>query len=115
MGGNCDDNNNNAACGWDGGDCCGPNVKKTYCDEVNGCKCLDCAYEAKGDECVTEIKKTCNPAFKKFKGDTLCDDENNIAGCDWDGGDCCEKSVGGPINKKWCDKCQCLDCTNKSE
>lgn len=32
--GNCDDHNNNAACGWDGGDCCGLNVNKQYCDKV---------------------------------------------------------------------------------
>ena len=32
--GNCDDNNNNCGCGWDGGDCCGKNGKKhqySYC------------------------------------------------------------------------------------
>merc|ERR1712088_42714 len=34
----CDDGNNNKGCDWDGGDCCGPNVKKNYCKE---CKCLD--------------------------------------------------------------------------
>jgi len=34
----CDDDNNNCGCGWDGGDCCGSNVNKSYCKE---CKCLD--------------------------------------------------------------------------
>ena len=34
----CDDENNNAACFWDGGDCCGANVNTKYCEE---CKCLD--------------------------------------------------------------------------
>ena len=29
--------NNNAGCGFDGGDCCGPDVKTTYCSE---CECL---------------------------------------------------------------------------
>ena len=24
----------------------------------------------------------------KFKGDGMCDDDNNNAGCDFDGGDC---------------------------
>ena len=33
--GNCDDSHNNAFCGWDGGDCCGPKVVKTYCKEVS--------------------------------------------------------------------------------
>ena len=34
----CDDVNNNCGCEWDGGDCCGDNVKTTYCKE---CACLD--------------------------------------------------------------------------
>ena len=34
----CDDDNNNQACGWDGGDCCGNNINKQYCSE---CECLD--------------------------------------------------------------------------
>ena len=34
----CDDDANNVACKYDGGDCCGSNVKKNYCKQ---CKCLD--------------------------------------------------------------------------
>merc|ERR1712223_1954089 len=34
----CDDGNNNEGCGYDGGDCCGSNVNKTYCQN---CQCLD--------------------------------------------------------------------------
>merc|ERR1712157_428485 len=34
----CDDDNNYKSCDWDGGDCCGPDVIKHYCEE---CKCLD--------------------------------------------------------------------------
>ena len=37
----------------------------------------------------------------------ICDDNNNNAGCDWDGGDCCDKSS----NFAYCSKCECLDCT----
>ena len=37
----CDDENNNAACDWDGGDCCGPNVVTYYCSE---CQCLDPSF-----------------------------------------------------------------------
>ena len=33
----CLDENNNAGCGFDGGDCCGPDVKTAYCTE---CECL---------------------------------------------------------------------------
>ena len=29
--GACDDENNNEACSWDGGDCCGENVMAQYC------------------------------------------------------------------------------------
>ena len=25
----------------------------------------------------------------KHKGDGFCNDENNVCGCSWDGGDCC--------------------------
>ena len=41
-----------------------------------------------------------------WKGDGNCDDDNNIAGCAWDGGDCC-----GVKNFKYCKVCKCLDCT----
>ena len=33
----CDDGNNNPGCDFDGGDCCGPNVKKDFCSV---CECL---------------------------------------------------------------------------
>ena len=36
--GYCDDENNNEACFFDGGDCCGTNVNTNYCDE---CLCLE--------------------------------------------------------------------------
>ena len=34
----CDDVNNNEACFFDGGDCCGSNVNTEYCSE---CLCLE--------------------------------------------------------------------------
>merc|ERR1719326_468161 len=71
------------------------------------CKCMDCTYEAKGDACIKDMKKSCGAP--KFKGDKYCDDSNNFAGCQWDGGDCC-----GPANNyKYCKECQCRDCTSK--
>ena len=36
--GSCDDVNNNEACFFDGGDCCGYNVNTQYCSE---CQCLE--------------------------------------------------------------------------
>ena len=29
----CEDLNNNVGCDWDGGDCCGPNVRTGFCTE----------------------------------------------------------------------------------
>ena len=99
--GNCDDDNNNAGCDYDGGDCCekslGSAVKTDYCEE---CKCLDPNPVApKAPACGQE----------KYKGDGNCDDDNNNAACDFDGGDCCEKSLGGPVQKDYCKQCKCLD------
>ena len=34
----CDDENNNVACNFDGGACCGPNVMKIFCSK---CQCLE--------------------------------------------------------------------------
>ena len=36
--GYCDDENNNNGCDFDGGDCCGDDVKTTYCTV---CDCLE--------------------------------------------------------------------------
>ena len=46
--------------------------------------------------------KVCNQGFK---GDDNCDDVNNHVGREWDGGDCCPKSVkGGEVKTKYCDE-----------
>merc|ERR1712032_1762500 len=100
----CDDNNNNAGCSWDEGDCCCTSGKANQYKYCKKCKCLDCEYVPKGDKCVKAIKGACGkPAWK---GDRTCDDDNNNAGCAWDGGDCC-----GANNYKHCKKCACRDCT----
>merc|ERR1712176_1343354 len=100
---NCDDDNNNCRCNWDGGDCCvkslGKAVVKKYCKV---CKCLD--PDNQGG------KVPVNPCgVPKYKGDKNCDDENNNAGCNYDGGDCCKKTVGKDVVKKYCKICKCLD------
>ena len=41
----CDDENNNAECQYDGGDCCGDNVDTSVCTE---CQCLDPNYGSTG-------------------------------------------------------------------
>ena len=83
--GKCDDENNNEACFFDGGDCCGPNANLGYCFE---CQCLE-----EGDWCNNWI------------GDGFCDDINNNMACTYDGGDCC----GSNVNTLLCIDCQCLE------
>merc|ERR1712088_130368 len=43
--------------------------------------------------------------FPQWQGDNYCDDENNNAGCGYDGGDCC----GDDVNTQYCSACECLD------
>ena len=54
--GYCDDANNNEECQFDGGDCCGSDVKYGKCDSdaENGCQCLDPRY--KGIEALPNNK-----------------------------------------------------------
>merc|ERR1711988_1419089 len=104
--GNCDDENNNCGCKYDGGDCCGKNVKKAYCKE---CKCKDPNYKE---------DKNCKGAcgLSQYKGDGNCDDENNNCGCEFDGGDCCAGSVkGGKVKTAYCKQYQCKDPKHKVE
>ena len=35
-----------------------------------------------------------------WQGDQICDDENNNAECNWDGGDCCNNVF--PLWNIWC-------------
>merc|ERR1711934_1271077 len=95
-----DDANNNKGCGYDGGDCCGAQVNKKYCKV---CKCIDPKNQGG--------KPTCGSP--QYKGDGNCDDNNNNKGCGYDGGDCCVKSVGGAVVKKYCKLCKCIDPKNQ--
>merc|ERR1711962_565907 len=90
----CDDDTNNAACKWDGGDCCNnDNLNwKKYCKV---CECLD----------PDESAGTCEKP--RWIGDTYCDDATNNAACKWDGGDCCNND--NPDWKRDCKICECLD------
>ena len=94
--GYCDDDNNNAACSYDGGDCCGDTIIMNYC---TACQCLDPDYTHH----PTEATVVCmNP---QFIGDGYCDDHLNIHDCTFDGGDCC----GPAVLTDYCSDCQCLD------
>ena len=48
---------------------------------------------------------TCCRAGSLYKGDNICDDENNNKGCHYDGGDCC----GNNLNTQYCSVCKCKD------
>ena len=83
----CDDENNNEACNFDDGDCCGPNVDTQYCQECICIENLSCA------------------APPTLIGNGFCNDEANTAECSYDGGDCC----GECINTELCTECICQD------
>ena len=91
----CDDENNNAECTFDGGDCCGADVKTTYCSV---CECLDPNF-------TTTVPPPNDCEFPQWEGDGWCDDENNNDGCSFDGGDCC----GNNVKTLFCSVCECLD------
>merc|ERR1712167_536735 len=105
--GNCDDENNNCGCEYDGGDCCAKSsktgkVEKKYCKQ---CKCLDPKYK---NQNTPKCDGSCK--FTNYKGDGNCDDENNNCGCQYDGGDCCVKTnVKKKVDTQYCKECKCLD------
>ena len=105
----CDDENNNEACGWDGGDCCGDNVNTQFC---SACECLD---PNGGDDGTTDppteppTEPPTQPPIGECEypgwfGDNYCDDGNNNEECGWDGGDCC----GDNVNTQYCSVCEYL-------
>ena len=54
--------------------------------------------------------KTTSCGFQIWATDSYCDDENNNAGCDWDGGACCPpNSIENPDWNVECSDCKCLD------
>ena len=86
--GHCNDETNNEACDYDGGDCC-KNVNTEHCSE---CKCFH--------------QETCaaNPGFLPLTvQDGYCNDETNNRECQYDGGDCCSPN----INTEFCSECIC--------
>merc|ERR1711881_202267 len=107
--GYCDDSNNNCACSYDGGDCCGKSGKKTQYKFCKDCVCRQPGKTSK------PIGNTCTGRCGDggvFKGDGYCDDGNNNCGCQYDGGDCCGKSGKNGNSKdkfKYCTSCACKD------
>ena len=50
--------------------------------------------------------------FPDWFNDTYCDDENNLPGCLFDGGDCCQENPDDSWDD-YCDVCDCLDGTTE--
>ena len=102
----CDDENNNNGCEFDGGDCCGSDIDKTFCIV---CACME-PDEGSGDGGDGENGGDGNDGgdtggceYPYYQGDGFCDDENNNNGCTFDGGDCC----GDNVDKTYCYECEC--------
>eukprot|EP00903_Cladosiphon_okamuranus_P008222 g7915.t1 len=95
MPGWCDQWNNSAECGYDGGDCCECTctTENIPWDDDYGCsgyfQCIDPAAPCVDDDDIT-VEDVENCGYVGGKGDGWCDSDNNNALCDYDGGDCCE-------------------------
>ena len=73
------------------------------------CKTLEQEYKCDCSGCACKLDKMLSACHDySYKGDGNCDDDNNNADCDYDGGDCCEKSLGGPVKQDYCKECKCL-------
>ena len=88
----CDDPLNNLDCNFDGGDCCGLRVSYDFC---TNCTCSNPDFFS-------------NVGLKCAKPDSfnnlICDDENNVAECFYDGFDCCDTKS----NYTNCINCTCF-------
>merc|ERR1712083_895887 len=98
----CDDENNNAACQFDGGDCCQESPAAGWDNYCNACECLE------QQTTTTEAPEENDCAIPHWAGDNYCDDENNTPGCGFDGGDCCQESPADGWDN-YCSDCECLE------
>lgn len=114
----CHMQNNNAACNYDGGDCCkctcldGPDFK---CGERGlGFYCLDPSAECVNATASPTPSPASGPSYPDcdgsltFIGDGDCDTGNNNAQCGYDGGDCCECTCT-PGESFFCENFDCVD------
>ena len=113
--GYCNDENNNAECNYDAGDCCGTCVVTEHCSE---CQCLNgvagyvsssligdgiCHIDFDKSECKYDDGDCCQTP--DLVGNGYCNDETNNAHCNYDAGDCC----GNCVVTEHCSECQCLN------
>ena len=55
-------------------------------------------------DCVCLLVETCAAGYHPLVGNGFCNDDTNIAECDYDGGDCC----GYNITSEHCTECTCF-------
>ena len=86
--GQCNEENNNEGCLYDGGDCC-------ECTRTNDLSsspfslCVDPSAPCY-DPAATALQSSCPNGYIASIGDGQCNEKNNNEGCLYDGGDCCE-------------------------
>ena len=61
-------------------------------------------------ECVCHLIDTCAAGYHPLVGNGFCNDDTNIAECNYDGGDCC-----GCVITEHCEDCACLGNINSDE
>ena len=94
--GQCDLDNNNEGCLFDGGDCC-------ECTRTNDESFLINQFSSSFTLCVdpsalcydssaAALQSSCTNGNVSYIGDGRCDEQNNFEGCMFDGGDCCSCS-----------------------
>ena len=93
----CNDESNNAACNYDGGDCCGSCIITDSCTE---CECLN----------ENPRNVMMNASSNPLVGNGYCNDETNNVACNFDAGECC----GSCISMDYCIDCLCLDQSNNA-
>lgn len=106
--GACNSENNNEACGWDGGDCC-------ECTCVGGslydCESSEFFCKDPNSACIDPLVveyENCGGDLSSYE-DGSCDSINNNQACGWDGGDCCECTCNGDICLNVDDDSDCSD------
>ena len=86
--GQCEENNNNEYCGFDGGDCCECTRIEDGSSSVFSL-CVD-PSAACFDPAAVALQSNCTSGYIRSIGNGRCDVGNNNEGCLYDGGDCCE-------------------------
>lgn len=91
----CDASNNNADCGFDGGDCCSCTCVDSLSKTCGASFEYDCVDPDVPEDCGVTPSPATALGFPECKGymysiqDGHCDDDLNNAECGYDGGDCC--------------------------